>query len=173
MTHREIFCKLAPDTRSALLAELQAQDKAAYKAAVEALAPSVNVRPVFIMRMPPAQRHAWLAKMLARKSSETITANILQLWLASCHRKMLVAFLDQLGIEHEEGMIESLPDEPPAGKLQPAVDHLLANFPRDFVMIYLRAFQAMDLAKWPELDAILDALDNSATPKSGPDEPVT
>ncbi len=171
MKHCEIFRNLPASTSTTILAELLAKDKSAYKTAVEALAPSVNVRPVFVMRMPPSQRHAWLAKMLSRNSAEPIANNILQLWLASCHRDMLKAFLDQLGLEHEDGMIDSLPEKPPAGKLKPAVDHLLANYPREYVIIYLHAFQAMELAKWPELDSMLGSLtlpaaDTPAAPPS-------
>ncbi len=68
---------------------------------------------------------------------------------------MLIDFLDQLGIEHDEGMIEELPDAPPDGKLPAAVDAILAKYPREHVMIYLQVFQAMELAHWPELDEII------------------
>ena len=155
MQYHEIFRQASAETQREILAELLAEQKDAYKSAVEALAPGARVRPLFVHRMPPPKRHAWLARHLGRKSGEAIAGNILQFWLSGPRKPMLVEFLDTLGIEHEDGMLEELPPEPPEGRLEPAVETLLENHPPEHVRIYLEVFREMDLARWPQLDEIL------------------
>jgi hypothetical protein len=156
MEYHQIFRNSPAATQSEIVAGLMASEREAYKAAIEALAPAANVRPVFVMRMPTEKRHSWVARQLGRKASEAIAGNVLQYWLSGPCKQMLIDFLDQLGIEHQDGLIEELPESPPAGKLAGAVDTIMANYPREHVAIYLQVFQAMDLASWPELDSIIE-----------------
>lgn len=155
MQSYEIFKSISPELRADIVGALFDAERKAYKSVVESLAPLFNVRPVFVMRMPPAKRHQWVGKSLARKSADSVADNVLQVWLSTGRKQMLVDFLDDLGIEHNEGLVESLPDPPAKEKISAAIENLLAKYPPPHVAVYLHAFQAMDIAGWPPLEEIL------------------
>jgi hypothetical protein len=69
---------------------------------------------------------------------------------------MLVDFLNALGIEHSEGVVEDLPPGVDDAKLRLAVDGLLAKYPPETVAVYLHAFNDMNEANWPNLKALLE-----------------
>lgn len=156
MRNYEILREVPEDERIDILDGLLKTEKDGYKAAVNALAPIANVRPVFVMRMPPPKRHAWLSRQLCRKSGDSVAGNVIQFWLAGPKKEMLIEFLDSLGIEHKDGIIDDLPENEPDKKpLESAVDSLLAKHPPSHVRLYLHAFLAMDDTPWPTLGEIL------------------
>ena len=70
---------------------------------------------------------------------------------------MLVDFLDALGIEHKEGVVEDLPPTMDDAKLRAAVDALLAKYPPEAVAVYLHAFNDMNEVDWPNLKTMLES----------------
>ena len=85
-----------------------------------------------------------------------IAAEILQGWLFACHQSVLCDFLDSVGATHDgEGLVESLPEEPPDEILQRAVDGLLAKQPTWVVMTYLNLFCGMDICNWARLEKLV------------------
>jgi hypothetical protein len=81
---------------------------------------------------------------------------ILQSWLLKIQTKMLTDFLDALGIPHENGTVDNLPETIEDAKLTAAVEALLAKYPHEHVAVYLRAFNDLNEANWPNLGAMLD-----------------
>ncbi len=73
--------------------------------------------------------------------------------------EMLSAFLQQLSIPEEDGVIDADHDlEPPAEEpLKAAVDMLYERFPREAVQLYLASLVALDEESWGGLVPILDA----------------
>ena len=69
---------------------------------------------------------------------------------------LLTQFLDALGIKHEEGIVEELPETIADDALSAALDNLLANHDRDVVVLYLHAFHTMNDAGWPNLETALE-----------------
>ena len=69
---------------------------------------------------------------------------------------LLTQFLDALGIKHEEGIVEELPETIANDALSAALDNLLANHDRDVVVLYLHAFHTMNDGGWPNLEAALE-----------------
>ena len=69
---------------------------------------------------------------------------------------LLTQFLDALGIKHEEGIVEELPETIADDALSAALDNLLANHDPDVVVLYLHAFHTMNEAGWPNLEAALE-----------------
>jgi len=159
MAPHEIFARMSPQMVTQLLGFLFEKEKALYKAAVEALAKQRNLRPVFVERKPREERFEWLRNSLARRSSDAIAANLLQIWLVEAHSALLCDFLDGLGIEHDEnGTVEQLPPAPPKEKLVPVVDGLLAKHEPAVVVVYLNAFQALDdEGGWESLGELLES----------------
>jgi len=94
---------------------------------------------------------------LARPSLEMVTGNLIRAWLVKKHKNMLVDFLNALGIQHNEGVVEDLPESMADEKLKPAIDALLAKYPQEAVAVYLHAFNDMNEANWPNLKTMLES----------------
>ncbi len=157
MKAHRIFEQMSPTLAARILAWLQAEEKAIYKAAVQGLANQRKLRPVFIERKPPAERHPWMQAALSRPVSDALAGHVVQAWLLGPQKQMLRDFLGALGIEHaEDGTVEELPPSPPKEKIAEAVGQLLAKHPAEEVAVYLHAFQGMDSAvNWAALEEIL------------------
>lgn len=153
----EIFQQLSPALAGDIFSYLQESDKPAYKMAIQTLATQRKLRPVFVERKPRNERYAWMQHALTRPANEAIASNVLQIWLMGSQSSLLCDFLDSLGIEHDEkGGIETLPECPPADKLQTAIDAVLAKHPAEAVSVYLNCFQSMEIAGWPLLGEVLE-----------------
>jgi hypothetical protein len=67
-------------------------------------------------------------------------------------RPMMGAFLDQLGITHEDGLIaDENVTKPDAAKARAAAADLAAKFPADDVALYLRTLVSQDPDTWEPL----------------------
>jgi hypothetical protein len=148
---------MAPALAAEIFSYLHANDRPIYKAAIQGLANQRKLRPVFIERKPPNERHPWMQSALSRPISEALAAHLIQAWLLGAHKEMLCDFLDALGIEHgEDGTVEQLPPPLPKDKIAEAVDRLLQKHSPETVAVYLHVFRDMDSeVKWPSLDEIL------------------
>jgi hypothetical protein len=152
----EIFASMPAATAHELFSFIFEKEKPLYRATIESLATQRKLRPVFVERKPRPERFAWMHDALGRKASETVAAHLLQIWLVGAHSKLLCAFLDGLGIKHDDnGTIEQLPEAPRKEELSKVIDALLASHDRAVVAVYLHAFQALDDKGWPTLAALL------------------
>lgn len=155
MKSHEIFQRMSPALAERIFEHFHATEKAGYRAAIDQLAPLQKLRPIFILRRPKAEQFTWMRTALSRKPADFLAANILQVWLVGTQTPLLCAFLDALGITHDErGMIEQLPPPPTDAALQSAIDGLLAANEREVVAVYIQAFLATDDSPWPNLVAM-------------------
>ena len=67
----------------------------------------------------------------------------------------MTGFLGKLGIDHEDGMVDELPDSIDDTTLNEAVDLLLEKYDRELVAVYLTAFNASNENRWKNLDTML------------------
>lgn len=157
MRSHEIFQRISPASATQIFTFLQKEQKPTYKAAIQGLANQRNLRPVFIERKPPNERHPWMHSALGRSISDTLASHVLQSWLLGANKAMLCDFLSALEIKHDEdGTVEELPASPPKEKISAAAAQLLEKYPTETVAIYLHAFRDMDSAvQWPALDEIM------------------
>ncbi len=157
MTSHEIFLHMAPALAAQIFTWLHTDQKPVYKAAIQGLANQRKLRPVFVERKPPGERHAWLQQALGRPLSDAVASHVLQAWLLGANKPMLCDFLDALEISHDEdGTVETIPAAPAKEKIDAAVDQLLQKYPAESVAVYLHAFRDMDsTVQWPPLDEIL------------------
>jgi len=148
---------MPPPLAAQIFTFLQTEQKPVYKAAIQGLANQRNLRPVFIERRPPIERHPWMQAALSRGVSDALASHVLHAWLVGAHKEMLCDFLDALEIKHEEdGTVEVIPAAPPKEKIAGASAALLAKYPATEVAVYLHAFRDMDATvQWPALDEIL------------------
>jgi hypothetical protein len=84
---------------------------------------------------------------------DAIAARALILYHLADHRPMMGAFLDALGIAHENGLIKDEGEtvKPDAAKVGPAVTAITERFPPDDVRLYLNTLICQDPETWGSL----------------------
>jgi hypothetical protein len=152
----EILGFMTPALALEILTHVYETDKPLYRATMAAVAEARHVRPVFLERQPRSQRHAAMVASLTKPGLDAVTGNLLRTWLLKKYNGMLVDFLDALGIQHKEGVVDDLPDTMPDDKLRTAVDALLVKYPPEVVAVYLNAFNEINEVNWPNLNGMLE-----------------
>ena len=146
---------MSPKMANQILDDTQANNREVYRALVASMAQAQKMRPVFIGRQPKERRHKSFVQMLSRAGSEEHAGNLIRGWLFKEHKDVLTGFLDKLGIEHEEGMVNDLPESISDDALNAAVNLLIEKYDRELVAVYLTAFNASNENRWGNLDALL------------------
>lgn len=156
LTAHELFGFMSPALASDIITFTFENEKATYRATLNAVAESRHVRGVFLERQPKGQRHATMASALSKPNLEMAAGNLIRIWLIKKYKNMLVDFLNTLEIKNEDGVVEDLPKSMDDAKLKSAVDLLLSKYPPEAVAVYLNAFNDMNEANWPNLKALLE-----------------
>jgi hypothetical protein len=147
---------MSPGLANEIVSYVFEADKPTYKATLQAVANARHLRPVFLERQPRPQRHATMLTTLTRPALDLAAGTLIRTWLVKKQNAMLVDFLNALGIENKEGVVEDLPAAMDDAKLQSAVDMLLAKYPPEIVAVYLNAFNDMNEANWSNLKIMLE-----------------
>lgn len=82
---------------------------------------------------------------------DPLAARALILYHLAEQRPMMAAFLDALGIAHENGLIQEDSVKPEPSKMPDAVKKISAEFPAEDVRIYLDTLIVQDPATWGTL----------------------
>ncbi len=82
---------------------------------------------------------------------DALAARALVLYHLACQRPMMGAFLDALGIEHENGLIQQESVTPNPEALAPAAAALAERYPPSDVALYLNTLLSQDPATWGAL----------------------
>jgi len=93
---------------------------------------------------------------------DNLAARALIVYHLAEQRPMMAAFLDALGIAHENGLIQEENVKPDEAKLPAAVDRIAHDFPLDDVRIYLTTLLSQDPATWSGLGNLIPAADSAA-----------
>ena len=112
-------------------------------------------RPKYVLGLDEEKRSKHLASMVS--VPETIAARALIAYHLEAQRPMMGAFLDALGIAHENGVIQEDDVKPDAAKLAPAVEAIEKGFPAEDVALYLNVLLCQDPGTWGGLRPIVDA----------------
>ena len=155
LTFHELIGFMSPKMANRILEDTQANNREVYRALVASMAQAQKMRPVFIGRQPKERRHKSFVQMLSRAGSEEHAGNLIRGWLFKEHKDVLTSFLGKLGIEHQEGMVDDLPESISDDTLNAAVDLLIEKYDRELVAVYLTAFNASNENRWGNLDALL------------------
>jgi hypothetical protein len=156
LTSHELLGFMSPALAGEILGFVFETDKETYRATLNAVAQARHLRPVFLERQPRVQRHATMLATLTRPALEMFTANLIRTWLLKKYQAMLVDYLNALGITHQDGVVEALPDTMEDARLTAAVEGLLAKYPQEVVAVYLNAFNGMNEVAWPNLKSMLE-----------------
>jgi len=148
---------MSPALAAEIVAFTHDSEKPAYKATLAAVAQARHVRPVFLERQPRPQQHTEIIASLARPALETAAGGLIRAWLVTKHKAMLVDFLNALGIENKDGVVDDLPASMDDAKLKSAIETLLVKHPPEVVAVYLNAFNDMNEAHWANLKTLLES----------------
>ena len=118
--------------------------------AVSAIATQMKFRPKSVIALAPEKRAKYLAQLPS--ISDTIAARVLVNYHLERQRPMMAAFLDLLGIQHENGLIsDETVAKPDPAKVQNAAKELSAKFPSEDVSLYLSTLVSQDPETWEAL----------------------
>lgn len=157
LTSHELFGFMSRDLALEIITFVQESDKQLYRTVLAAVAEARKVRPVFLERQPRTQRHEVFLTTLAKPALEIATSSLVRAWLLKKYKGMLTDFLDALGIAHQDGVVEELPETADDAKLAAAIELLLGKYPPEAVSVYLNAFNDMNEVEWPNLKKLLES----------------
>jgi hypothetical protein len=150
-----LWKQLPSETRLAAADALWRDDQAAEQQAeaIVMLAKRLNFRPKSLYALPIERR----AKMLAQVSdvSDAIATRALISYHFARQRPLMAAFLDGLGIAHDDGLIsaEDVP-VPERDRLSTAVEAIRASFPPHDVDLYLQTLVTIDPETWGGIETL-------------------
>jgi hypothetical protein len=118
-----------------------------------AIARRLNFRPKSVQALPVERRARQLAQIM--DVSDAVATRALIAYHFAAERPLMGAFLDALGLPHDNGLITADEVTPPdRERLAAAALALRGAFPDEHVALYLRTLSAVDAATWGQLDAV-------------------
>jgi len=153
-----LWKQMTPDQRLAAAGAFWNEDQQdielQHADAILTIARRLNFRTKSVQALPVERR----AKLLAQLGdvSDSVATRALIAYHFTARRDLMAAFLDALGIAHENGLIneENVPP-PDRARLEAAVTKLRSTFDRADVDLYLRTLATLDGDTWAELDAAM------------------
>lgn len=128
--------------------------------AVVLIAQQKKFRPKTVLGLDEGRKARHLATLAGLP--EVLAARTLVVYHLAEQREMMGAFLDALGIAHENGVIQEDEVKPDAAKIPAAVDQLASRFSREDVSLYLRTLLAQDPETWGALENTVEELEKTA-----------
>ena len=123
--------------------------------AVGALASHMKFRPKSVISLPLERKAKYLSTLPT--VSDTIAARALVNYHLERQRPMMGAFLDILGIAHENGLIsEENTIKPDAVKLKSAAADLSSQYPKEDVALYFSTLVSQDPETWGALADVVN-----------------
>jgi hypothetical protein len=118
--------------------------------AVAALAAHMKFRAKSVIGLPLEKKAKYLSTL--PNVSDAVAARALVNYHLERQRPMMGAFLDSLGIAHEDGLIsEENVTKPEPEKLRTAAEELASKYPQPDVALYLRTLVSQDPDTWGSL----------------------
>jgi hypothetical protein len=118
--------------------------------AIASIATHMKFRPRSVVGLDPAKRAKYLAQLPT--VTDAIAARALVNYHLERQRPMMGAFLDLLGIPHDNGLInEEHIAKPDPEKVKQAANDLAATYPPEDVALYLATLVSQDPETWESL----------------------
>lgn len=117
--------------------------------AVMIIAQAKKFRPKFVVSLDDERKAKHFASVV--NLPEAMAARALVLYHLTQQRDMMGAFLDALGISHENGLIQDDEIKPDPEKIGPAVQLISEKFPQEHVSLYLDTLLCQDPETWGAL----------------------
>ena len=120
------------------------------------IARKLNLRPQKAAKLPADKAGAYLSAI--ESVDESLAALLVRIYLFAHQKPMLVMFLEELKIPHQDGLIpEGNTIVPTVDILRTALDRIRAAFAPEDVQLYVSALSTNDAVTWANLDAALTA----------------
>ena len=119
------------------------------------IAQQKKFRPKSVLALDDDRKAKHLASM--PNLPEQVAARALIAYHLEEQRAMMGAFLDALGIAHENGVIKEDEVKPEQAKLAPAVDAIEKAYPAEDVALYVNVLLCQDPATWGSLRPIVES----------------
>jgi hypothetical protein len=116
------------------------------------IAKQLNFRPKTVAGLDDDRKARYLASV--PDLPEDIAARMLVLYHVAEQRPMMGAFLDAVGIPHENGLIEDDTVAPDPAKIAAAAAAIAKEYPAHDVSLYLNTLLWQDPAAWGRLDGM-------------------
>jgi hypothetical protein len=159
----KLWKQMSPDRRVAAAQLFWADDQSTEQQleAVAALAAHMKFRAKSVIGLPLEKKAKYLSTM--PNVSDAVAARALVNYHLERQRPMMRAFLDSLGIAHEDGLIseENLP-KPDEAKVKQAAKDLAEKYPADDVSLYLSTLVSQDPETWESLVDVAQPSGSSA-----------
>ncbi len=152
----QVFAAMSPEEAERMMKVLSKEAPAMFRQAVDAAAVSIKARPVYLRRQPFEKRAAAVRRSLSRIMANPVADELLAVYFLECRKDLLLEWLDQIGLAHEDGTLEDeAPEQPDEAKLTGAVEKYRAADGDPDRDLLLRAFAAQSAVEWPGLDKLL------------------
>jgi hypothetical protein len=155
-TIRGIWGGMTDETAATILGDVKRETPDLYREALAKTAGAFRMRPEALRTQPLPRQAASIRRALTQVTQQDLGAHILIDWLTKTQKPMLIQFLSELGIEHEDGMVkENVGPEPDQATLRAAIANLRSSFPPDTVRVYLQAFSVITADEWEGLPELI------------------
>ena len=145
-----VWKRLSPERRLAVAEPFWDDEQSAEQQAeaIAAIALHMKFRTKSVLALPLAKRVKYLSTLPT--ISDAIVARAMVAYHLEHQRPMMSAFLDSLGITHENGLIaeETLPKPGPTTSCATAAAELASKFPEEDVSLYFATLVAQDPETW-------------------------
>ena len=129
--------------------------------AVMLIAQQKKFRPKSVVALDIDRKAKHLASLV--NLPDTLAARGLIAYHLAEQRPLMVAFLDALGIAHDNGLIQDERVVPDGDRLAPAAAQIAAQFPADDVALYLNTLLCQDPDTWGGLGDVIKNLTPDAS----------
>lgn len=151
LTPSKLWKRMTPEQRleaaQAFWAEEQATDDQLQ--AILIIAQQKKFRAKTVLGLDPERKARHFASLLALP--DATAARALVVYHLAAQREMMGAFLDALGITHDNGLIQDDAVKPDPDKVGAAADAISRRFPADHVSLYLNTLLCQDPETWGAL----------------------
>jgi hypothetical protein len=110
-------------------------------------------RPKTVVALDEDRKTRHLASLTTLPDS--LAARALVVYHLAEQREMMSAFLDSLGIAHENGLIKEESTTPDPAKVGPAAAELMKRYPAEDVVLYLNTLLCQDPETWRDLQEVV------------------
>lgn len=156
MRPHEIFAAMPPEQSETFFQRLAEESPLTFTQALAGAATAMNSRPQYLLKQPMAKRVATVRRALSRVAAKPLAEEILAVYFLECRKELLTQWLDQLGLEHEDGVLEkSEPESPEPDQLKKDVEVFRGQDEDPDRELLLRAFASQSAIDWPALDALI------------------
>jgi hypothetical protein len=152
-TVRKLWKALTPEERTTAITAAMADDQNGWVKATTrvAVASAIKFRPQTVATWP-RQKLVTEAARVPLEDVQLLSAFLVDLHLGT-RRPMMAAFLDGVGVKHEDGRLdteETGPISVSPERLRAAADDLAERFPLDEVVTYFLTLLLQDAGTWGE-----------------------